>query len=85
MGTMAGCSRDQIPVVARFPTPVQTGPGVCRASYTMSFRLQGSSGWGVALTSFPPPPPMPRLKERVELYFTPLLFLYGKLQGELYL
>ena len=31
----AGRSGDQIPVEARFPTPIQTGPGAHPASYTM--------------------------------------------------
>ena len=51
----AGRSGDQIPVVARFFAPVQTGPGAHPASCTMS---TGSfpgvkSGWGVMLTPHP--------------------------------
>jgi len=60
----AGRSGDRIPVGAKYPAPVQTGPGAHAASYTM--------GTG----SFPrvkppefvvdhPPPPSAGVKERV--------------------
>ena len=51
----AGWSGYQIPVGARFPAPVQTGPGVHPASSTMgtgSFRGI-KSGQGVMLTTHP--------------------------------
>ena len=45
----------EIPVGAKFSVPVQPGPGVHLASYTMGTgSFQGvKSGWGVTLTSYP--------------------------------
>ena len=45
--------KKKIPVEVRFSAPVQTGPGVHTASFTMGtgFLLAGKSGWGVALTT----------------------------------
>ena len=58
----AGQSGDRIPVEARCPTPVQTGPGTHPASYTMgtgSFPGVKRPGLGVDL----PPHLAPRLKK----------------------
>jgi hypothetical protein len=64
----AGRSGDRIPVAgARFSTPVQTGPDVHSASYTMgtgSFPGVKRPGRGVDH----PPPSIAEVKERVELY-----------------
>jgi len=62
----AGPSRDQISVGARFSTPIQTGPGVHPASYTM-----GSLSPKVKRLGRDAEHPLPssaKVKERVELY-----------------
>jgi len=59
---------------ARFPAPVQTGPGTHSASYTMdtgSFPGVKRPGRGVDH----PPLSSAEVKETVELYFTPILCL----------
>jgi hypothetical protein len=56
-----------IPVVARYSAPVQTGPGAHTASYTMgtgSFAGVKRPGRGVDY----PPTSSAEVKERVELY-----------------
>jgi DNA-binding sugar fermentation-stimulating protein len=63
----AGRSGDRIPVEARFSAPVQTGPGVHPASYTMgtgSFPGVKRPGRGVDHRHSS----SARVKERVELY-----------------
>ena len=63
----AGQSGDRIPVVVRFSTPSQTGPGIQAASYTMgtgSFPWVKWPGHGVDH----PPPSSDVAKEREELY-----------------
>ena len=63
-----GRSWDQILVETRFSAPVQTGPGVYPASYTMgtgSFTGVNRPGRGVDH----PTPSSAEVKERVELYF----------------
>ena len=63
----AGRSGDRIPMGARFSAPVQTGPGVYLASYTMgtrSFPGAKRPGHGVEDT----PASSSEVKERVELY-----------------
>ena len=60
-------SGDRIPVGARFPAPVQTGPGAHPASYTMgtgSFPGVKRPGRGVDH----PPPSSAEVIGRVELY-----------------
>ena len=55
---------------SRFSTHVQTGPGAHPVSYTMdtgSFPRVKRSGHGVDH----PPPSSPKVKERVQLYFSP--------------
>jgi hypothetical protein len=55
---------DRIPVGARFPAPVQTGPGANPDSYKMGTEslFQGKRGRGVALTTHPHL--VPRLKKQ---------------------
>ena len=67
----AGQSGDRIPVGARFPAPVQTGPGAHPASCTMGTGSLpgGKSVRGVTLT---PHPFQCRGQERVELLPLPL-------------
>jgi hypothetical protein len=63
-------------VGARFSAPVQTDPGAYPASYTMgtgSFPGVKRPGRGVDH----PPPSSVEVKERVELYSTPLMGLRG--------
>jgi hypothetical protein len=63
----AGRSGDRIPVGRDFSAPVQTGPGVHPASYTMgtgSFPRVKRPGRGVDHA----PPSSAEVKERVELY-----------------
>ena len=58
----AGRSEDRIPVGARFPAPVQTGPGAYQTSYTTgtgSFQGVKRSGRGVSTQ----PHVAPRLKK----------------------
>ena len=68
-------SGDRIPVGVRFSAPVQTGPGVHPASYTMgtgSFLGVKWPGRGIDH----PLPSSAEFKERVELYiYSPLAFL----------
>jgi hypothetical protein len=64
---LARRSRDRIPVVDRFSTPVQAGPGAQAAYYTMgtgSFPEVKRPGRGVDNSS----PSRAEVKERVELY-----------------
>ena len=63
----AGRSGDRIPVETRFSAPVQTGPGVHPAHYTMGADLFPGlkrPGRGVDHT----PPSSGEVKETVELY-----------------
>jgi hypothetical protein len=63
----AGRSGNRIPVVARFPAPVQTGPGAHAASYTIgtvSFPGVKRPGRGVDH----PPPSSAEVNKRVGLY-----------------
>jgi len=63
----AGRWRDRIPVGARFSAPVQTGPGVHPAFYTMGTgSLTGVKRPGRGVDH--PPPSNNEVKERVELY-----------------
>jgi hypothetical protein len=68
----AGRPGDRIPVGARFPTPIQTGPGVHPASYTKDTgSFPGIEGLGRRLDH--PPASSADVKEIVELYiYTPL-------------
>jgi hypothetical protein len=64
---VAGRSGDRIPVGARFPAPIQTGPGAYPASCTMgtvSFPGVKRPGRGIDH----PPPSSAEVKEKVELY-----------------
>jgi len=74
---------NQIPAGAKFSEPVQTGPAVNPASYTMgtgSFPGVKRPGCGVD-----PPQSSGEIKERVELYFYSPLGLRGMLQDKRYL
>ena len=66
---LAGRYVNRIPVWTRFSAPVQTGPGVHPASYTMRTgffpRDEAAVAWcGVN----PPPPSSAEVKERMEVY-----------------
>jgi len=76
--------RVRIPVGARFSAPVQSGPGVRPASYTMgtgSFPGVKQPRCGVDHAS----PSSVDVKERLELYLYSPLGLRGLFYGELYL
>ena len=63
----AGRSGDQIPVGARYPAPIQTGPGAHPASYTKgtgSFPAVKQLGRGIEH----PPTSSTDVKESVEIY-----------------
>jgi hypothetical protein len=63
----AGRSGDRILVGARFSAPIQTGPGVHPASYTMGTGIFPGVKWpGRGI--YPPPPSSAKVKERVGLY-----------------
>ena len=67
----AGRSGDRIPMGARFSAPVQAGPWVHPASYTMGTgSFPGLSGWGVALATHLHL--APRLKKEQSYNSTPL-------------
>ena len=71
-------SGDQIPVEAIFSVPVQIGPGVQPAFYTMNTgSFPGVNGGGVALTTHTHLAPMSE-KEYSHTSTTPL-FLHGRL------
>jgi hypothetical protein len=64
----AGRSGDRIPVGARFPASVQTGPGACPASYTMGAEpLSRRVKWPRRAVDHAPPSSA-EIKERVKLY-----------------
>ena len=64
----AGRSGDRIPVLARFSTPVHTGPGTHPASYTRGTgSFPGVKRPGRVLDHQPPPHFSVEVKERVEL------------------
>ena len=67
----AGRSGDRIPVMARFYTPVQTGPG----AHPASCKWVPDLSRGVALTTHPHP--APRFKEEYSYTSTPPLGLLG--------
>jgi hypothetical protein len=77
----AGRSGDQIPVVARFSAPVQTGPRAHPASYTMvtgSFPGVKRPVRGVDYR----PTSSAEVKQRVQLYVYPSLGLHGLFNDE---
>jgi len=57
---------DQIPVGARFSTPVQTGPGAYPASFTMA--IGSFPGVERPRRCWPPTSSSAEVKERIELY-----------------
>jgi hypothetical protein len=73
----AGLSRDQIPVRARYSAAIQTGPGAHLTSCAMGTGSLSPEvkqlGHGINHT----PLSSAKVKERVELYFTPCLDLHG--------
>ena len=63
----SGRSGDRIPETARFPAPVQTGPGAHSASYTMcTGSFQGLNRLGLSVDH--PPSSSAKVKEGVGLY-----------------
>jgi hypothetical protein len=64
----AGRSGDRIPVVARFPAPVQTGPGAQPASCKMVTGFFSGLKSARSVTLTPHPLLVPTSKNRVELY-----------------
>ena len=62
-----GWSKNQTPVVARLSTPIQTGPGVSAASYTMGTRsFPGLKQLGRGVDH--PPSSNAEVKGRIDLY-----------------
>jgi hypothetical protein len=69
----------------RFYALVQTGPGAHPAYHTMdigSFLAVEQPGHGI---NYPAPASSAEVKERVDLYSTPLLCLHGRLHSKLYM